>query len=67
VAQPFLPEGAWVVKIFETRKEALDTVHELKRKDANRVIYMDQVRDGFVIFDATNQRYIEEEIDPWLT
>lgn len=55
------------MKIFETRKEALDTVHELKRKDANRVIYMDQVRDGFVIFDATSQRYIEEEVDPWLT
>lgn len=55
------------MKIFETRREALDAVHELKSKDAARVIYMDQVRDGFVLFDGTNQRYIEEEIDPWLT
>ncbi len=55
------------MKIFETRDKALDVVSELKRKDAKRVIYVDQVRDGYVLFDGTNQRYIEEEIDPWLT
>ena len=55
------------MKIFETRESALDAVSTLKRADAQRVIYMDQVRDGFVLFDATNQRYIEDEIDPWLT
>lgn len=55
------------MKIFETRDKALDVVSELKRKDAKRVIYVDQVRDGFVVFDATNHRYVEEEIDPWLT
>ena len=55
------------MKTFETRKEALDRVHEIKTKHPERVIYMDQVRDGYVLFDATSQRYIEDEIDPWLT
>lgn len=55
------------MKIFPTRKAAIDTLHAIKKKHPERVIYMDQVRDGFVLFDATNQRYIEDEIDPWLT
>lgn len=54
-------------KIFETRKEALDACHEIKTKDPDKVIFMDQVRDGFILFDATNQRYVEDVIDPWLT
>lgn len=55
------------MKVFPTRKAAIDTLHAIKTKHPERVIYMDQVRDGFVLFDATNQRYIEDEIDPWLT
>ena len=55
------------MKVFETRKAALDRLHEIKTKHPESVIYMDQVRDGFVLFDSTNQRYIEDEIDPWLT
>ena len=55
------------MKTFETRQQALDHLHAIKTKHPERVIYMDQVRDGFVLFDASNQRYIEDEVDPWLT